>query len=240
MSALVRLYPRTWRDRYESEFLDVLESRPPSPRDRLDIVRGALDARLHQELPGSPESPRPTMQPARLAAACSIVAGAAWLAWLGLVLQEFRGWGAGQPQSQTLMVVLAAIMSLALAATHIFLPLAAQATLRPLGAIAASVAVVSFAATAFGGGWTFAIALIASAVLAATMAGRSLPVLAAVSWAATSLVSVSVMVIFIGGGGQDVGLLALGIPSGVAWIVVGVTVAWRGLPSPTIRPIDEA
>ena len=90
MSALVRLYPRTWRDRYESEFLDVLESRPPSPRDRLDIVRGALDARLHQELPGSPESPRPTMQPARLAAACSIVAGAAWLAWLGLVLQEFR------------------------------------------------------------------------------------------------------------------------------------------------------
>ena len=47
MSALVRLYPRTWRDRYESEFLHVLESRPPSPRDRLDIVRGALDAGLH-------------------------------------------------------------------------------------------------------------------------------------------------------------------------------------------------
>lgn len=30
MSGLVRLYPRTWRDRYEVEFLGVLASRPPS------------------------------------------------------------------------------------------------------------------------------------------------------------------------------------------------------------------
>jgi hypothetical protein len=30
MSALLRLYPRSWRERYEREFLGLLEARPPS------------------------------------------------------------------------------------------------------------------------------------------------------------------------------------------------------------------
>ena len=41
MSRLVRLYPQAWRDRYEDEFIALLEERPPTPGDRLDIVRGA-------------------------------------------------------------------------------------------------------------------------------------------------------------------------------------------------------
>lgn len=49
MTRLVRLYPQAWRDRYEDEFLALLEERPPKPGDRLDIVRGALDARLHPQ-----------------------------------------------------------------------------------------------------------------------------------------------------------------------------------------------
>lgn len=47
---LVSLYPRDWRDRYEAEFLDLIAARPPSAAERLDIVRGALDARLHPQL----------------------------------------------------------------------------------------------------------------------------------------------------------------------------------------------
>ena len=50
MSGLLRLYPRSWRDRYGEEFEDLLAQRPPSVRHRLDIVRGALDAHLHPEL----------------------------------------------------------------------------------------------------------------------------------------------------------------------------------------------
>ena len=42
---LLRLYPETWRSRYGAEFADLLAARPPSRRDRLDIVRGAIDAR---------------------------------------------------------------------------------------------------------------------------------------------------------------------------------------------------
>ena len=29
MTGLVRLYPKAWRDRYEDEFVELLEARPP-------------------------------------------------------------------------------------------------------------------------------------------------------------------------------------------------------------------
>ena len=50
MSRLVRLYPHAWRDRYEAEFLGLIDDRPPSPAERFDIVRGALDAHLHPQV----------------------------------------------------------------------------------------------------------------------------------------------------------------------------------------------
>lgn len=48
-AGLLRLYPRTWRARYEAEVLAVLELANLGPRARLDFARGALDARLHAE-----------------------------------------------------------------------------------------------------------------------------------------------------------------------------------------------
>jgi hypothetical protein len=45
-SLLTRCYPASWRERYEDEFLAVLEERPLGPYDVLDILMGALDARL--------------------------------------------------------------------------------------------------------------------------------------------------------------------------------------------------
>lgn len=46
MSRLITLYPATWRHRYEDEFLDLLQTRPPGVRDRVDIILGAVDAHL--------------------------------------------------------------------------------------------------------------------------------------------------------------------------------------------------
>jgi hypothetical protein len=46
-AALLRLYPRAWRARYESEVRAVLEARAIGTSDRIDLVRGALDAHLH-------------------------------------------------------------------------------------------------------------------------------------------------------------------------------------------------
>lgn len=51
MSALLRLYPRAWRARYGDEMEALLEDRRPGRRDRLDLIRGALDAWLHPPTP---------------------------------------------------------------------------------------------------------------------------------------------------------------------------------------------
>lgn len=57
MSRLLGLYPRTWRDRYGEELTVLIADRPPTFADRLDIVRGAVDARLHPQLPGPDRAP---------------------------------------------------------------------------------------------------------------------------------------------------------------------------------------
>ncbi|MFN8623785.1 MAG: hypothetical protein U0869_23840 [Chloroflexota bacterium] len=50
MTALLRLYPKAWRDRYGDELEQVLAERPLGIMGTLDLIRGALDARLHPAL----------------------------------------------------------------------------------------------------------------------------------------------------------------------------------------------
>jgi len=63
-ATLLRLYPRAWRGRYEAEVLAVLEQAHLGRRGRLDLVRGALDARLHAA--------------SRVPAAAALLSGALW------------------------------------------------------------------------------------------------------------------------------------------------------------------
>jgi hypothetical protein len=53
MSSLLRLYPQAWRARYGDELLALLQDRPASVTDYFDLIRGALDARLHPQVPGA-------------------------------------------------------------------------------------------------------------------------------------------------------------------------------------------
>jgi hypothetical protein len=46
---VVRLYPRRWRQRYGEEFLALLESQPSSFALLVDVLAGAIDARLHRD-----------------------------------------------------------------------------------------------------------------------------------------------------------------------------------------------
>jgi hypothetical protein len=57
VSRLLRLYPLSWRERYGDEFVALLSERPPSFADHVDIVRAALDARLHPQLSGRGRAP---------------------------------------------------------------------------------------------------------------------------------------------------------------------------------------
>lgn len=47
----LRLYPSSWRARYGEEMSALLEDRPPTKRDRVDLLRGAIDAWLHPPVP---------------------------------------------------------------------------------------------------------------------------------------------------------------------------------------------
>lgn len=75
---LVRLYPRAWRERYEHEFVALLDQRPLALWDLLDAMFGALDARL-----------RPRVVSERRLVALSGLRGsvlAGLWAWIGLVV----------------------------------------------------------------------------------------------------------------------------------------------------------
>ena len=63
---LLRLYPGRWRARYREEMAALLEARRVGWRDRLDLVRGAVDAWLHP----------PT--PSRTPAVAAVVGGGLW------------------------------------------------------------------------------------------------------------------------------------------------------------------
>lgn len=51
MSRLLKLYPRTWRQRYEQEVLAVIEQRPLSLADRIDLLLGAISSWSRAALP---------------------------------------------------------------------------------------------------------------------------------------------------------------------------------------------
>jgi hypothetical protein len=50
---LLRLYPGWWRRRYGAEALDILQGRPITAASVLDLLAGAVDAWVNQEMPPS-------------------------------------------------------------------------------------------------------------------------------------------------------------------------------------------
>ncbi len=78
MSRLVRLYPSAWRERYGAEFVALLDERPPNALDRLDIVRGAIDARIHPQVLDDPTEPATGPAGLRRAGAVGAIGGLLW------------------------------------------------------------------------------------------------------------------------------------------------------------------
>jgi hypothetical protein len=72
MRALLRLYPRRWRERYGEEFELVLRGTPPGAATVLDVVRGAVDAHVR------------ALRPRPLARLGLLVLCAAVVGWLNL------------------------------------------------------------------------------------------------------------------------------------------------------------
>lgn len=87
MTYLLRLYPQAWRERYGDELFALLEEHPATLTDHLDLIRGALDARLHPQVAGVaavPDKELPVNQ-----RAFGFLAAAGGLAWILGILSIF-------------------------------------------------------------------------------------------------------------------------------------------------------
>lgn len=93
MNLLIRLYPRSWRARYEAEFAALLDEREVGLLDILDIARAAMDARLHPQVrPGDARAAmEPSMRVPRLGSLGAVLGGA-MLAIMNVA--PFTGFGA--------------------------------------------------------------------------------------------------------------------------------------------------
>jgi hypothetical protein len=80
MTILLRLYPRAWRQRYGDELAALLDEQPATLLDRLDLIRGALDARMHPQVPGTNVAPRQEIPMDRKA--FGILAAIGGIAWI--------------------------------------------------------------------------------------------------------------------------------------------------------------
>ncbi|HXU86678.1 MAG TPA: hypothetical protein VN773_12820 [Verrucomicrobiae bacterium] len=241
MSRLVRLYPGPWRERYEAEFLQLIEDRPPSPMERLDIIRGALDARLHPQVVEAAPEPMPWTH--RLPGLLSLSAGLALcLAVLGISFGPGPDWGAAASflgiavilmpislpgdylgsQRRRLVLVGGAFGGSLAAANVLGWGVAAQV----LGTLATLVAICGLLATA-----ALRAGIAPRGRWIAVVGGVLLPLILV---AGITLVRETTGVTIVDVTASTTALFAL--PYGLAWLIVGLRMAVRGSPTIVDRP----
>jgi hypothetical protein len=253
MSALVRLYPAAWRERYEAEFLDLLEASPPTVGDRLDIVRGAIDARLHPQVRRA--SPEPAGPPDQRAADLVVarrlgfgaLAGAGvWVAAWAIALMGplvYDGYGAYRDGAAAMPAWILALALLVggLIGQVIWLPPTAR--VARLGAV---IAMPAFIMWSFGP-WLllpFAIGMAGLVTLAVgAVRARAWSAAAGLFVAASPFLLLGAVVLGFSGLislPQDVGttlILLLGLPM---WLGVGGTLVVGAAPRASDRPPTRA
>ncbi len=133
MTRLIGLYPRAWRTRYEDEFLALLSDRPPDVLDRLDIVRGAIDARLHPHVEPAPAPIEPPVPrgpwPVR-AGWLTLLGGAVWISALVVAINGpmiVEEWGSYRDGAAALPLFFLAVVLLGIGMVALVLDLPASA-----------------------------------------------------------------------------------------------------------------
>ncbi len=234
MSRLLRLYPTAWRERYEAEFLRVLQERRIRLRGSVDVVLGAIDAHLHPELVGAERQPLTHRLPGLLA----LAAGVIWVSWfLNAYLVGPDGeWGEGIGYAVLLMFVTIPGDYLAVHGRRIAIGIGATIALAVLawvlpwdvgdGLLNLSAGVAGYLVAGAG--------MLTLPAIRAGIGSRSRWLLLAL----TLLAPASVAIPILGGfgpadrGGAPAMLVAV-LPYGIAWALIGLRMTLRG--SQTIR-----
>jgi len=111
MRWLLWLYPAGWRERYGAEVELLLEEGPASVRQVLDLVRGAIDARVHPVRTSDAGGRWPMKLTGGRVAGVVLLLGAAFSLWPWWHGEQRNGWmGPHDVQSDT--VFLAALWAL--------------------------------------------------------------------------------------------------------------------------------
>jgi len=225
MPFLVRLYPRAWRIRYGDEFADLLAARPPMVRDQFDIVRAAIDARLHPQVIEAPAR-RVTTVGDRVLALAAVAVGALFSAWAGIIVSFSPRWGEGVTVGNDLLALSYGLGLLgAFVAIGVLLGLIYRhiEDLRSIGTLGALVAAAGFLAMT-GDAGASALPLIVFGTVGmspglARAVGR--PVTTFVL--GSTLFLASAMLGFVGGGGQELLWLWMLAGYGPSWMLLGIS-----------------
>ena len=227
MNPWLALYPSAWRARYGDEFAALLAARPPVFGDRLDIVRGAIDAHLDPQQPGLPQLPATPAD--RAIGVVAIGAGLLMTFWTVALVAFARPWGAGTTDlgpyerfAWTAAWLGAALGSLALLA----IVLRHGARIGDLAALGGVAAGLGLLITSTG---LLAATLIAygTFLLARGMGRRLVPAPIATLLVGASVLAMAGMVAFVLGSGQDLRLLWCLMLYGPSWMVFGVAMLLR-------------
>ena len=234
---LLNLYPRAWRERYGDEFAELLTARPPSVRDRFDIVRGALDARINPQV-GSPRPERTAATRDRLLAIGGVTAGALFSLWAGVIIAIQPRWDAMGPVDNALLgISYGAGMLGALLGVAVLLGLAFRHIddMRAKGAFGAALAAVGFLMIMSESG-TYAMVLLPGGTLL-----MSFGLARAVGWLPTLAMTVATafmaaaMFGFVGNDGQQVLWMWMLAVYGPSWILLGINLR-KGVRTTTWAP----
>jgi hypothetical protein len=237
MSRLVRLYPGPWRDRYEEEFLALLEDRPPTARDMLDTILGALDAHLHPQGEGAPQ---PWTH--RLPGLFAVIAGAMWsVVFLAFVFWHERAWDVAIliPLSMLLMI---------LSLPGDYMAAYGRQIAIALGVVGLCIVVANLPyspATTIAGVAGYLIAhggLLTLAAIRAEIGPRGRWTLLVLAVLLPAVIGFPVAVGLGDISADETGLLGVLLPYGFAWVVVGLRLTIRGsatLVDPQPNPIES-
>ena len=223
---LLRLYPAQWRARYGDEFRELLESRPPNLRDRLDIVVGAIDARVNPQVRGAADREVRVPGDGSIRALAGAT-GALLTIWGFIGVMNMRPWNSADWQGDPALFSLAYVAGLLGAftglTTLVLIALRYDRAIGSSGALGALGAGIGLVLASFGGG-ALALVLLGVGVgpLAWRLRGRMLDTATAVIYAGTTFAVIVGFLAFAAGGGQDTRILWGVAAYGPAWLLLGL------------------
>ncbi len=223
---LLRLYPAAWRARYGDEFLDLLEARPPSLRDRFDVVVGAVDARVNPQLEGTADS-QVRVPGDRSIRGLIGVTGLLLTVWGLIGISIMRPWNSGgwpyEPTLSSISYVAGMIGAFVGLVALSLIAIRYEGAIGRTGVAGALLAGSGLFLAALGAGaLSLALLGVGTALLAWRLRGPMLDTPTALIFATATAVLISGYLAFAAGGGQDVRLLWGLIGYGPAWILFGL------------------